>query len=40
MNDAMRFTPDTLHVKQGETIKLVIWNTGKVMHEPVITRPV
>ncbi len=36
MSDNMRFTPDKLDVKQGETIKFVIKNTGKVMHEMVI----
>lgn len=36
MSDNMRFTPDKIDVKQGETIKFVIKNTGKVMHEMVI----
>jgi len=36
MSDNMRFTPDKVDVKQGETIKFVIKNTGKVMHEMVI----
>jgi uncharacterized cupredoxin-like copper-binding protein len=36
MSDAMRFTPNTLQFKQGETIKLVCKNEGKVMHEFVI----
>lgn len=36
MSDNMRFTPDKIDVKQGETIKFVIKNTGKVMHELVI----
>ena len=30
MTDNMRFTPDKLAVKQGETVKLVIKNKGKV----------
>jgi uncharacterized cupredoxin-like copper-binding protein len=36
MSDHMRFTPDTIDVKQGETIRLVLKNTGKVTHELVI----
>ena len=36
MSDNMRFTPDKVEVKQGETIKFVIKNTGKVLHELVI----
>ena len=36
MSDKMRFTPDTIEVKQGETIRLVIHNTGHVLHELVI----
>ncbi|MDI1268068.1 MAG: cupredoxin family protein [Polaromonas sp.] len=36
MTDNMRFNPDKLEVKQGETIKFVIKNGGKVMHEMVI----
>ena len=36
MTDNMRFTPDKLAVKQGETVKLVIKNKGKVMHEFVL----
>lgn len=36
MTDNMRFTPDKIEVKEGDTIKLVMKNTGKVMHEMVI----
>ena len=36
MSDAMRFTPDKIEVKQGETVKFVIQNGGKVLHEMVI----
>jgi uncharacterized cupredoxin-like copper-binding protein len=36
MMDNMRFSPDKLEVKQGETIKFVITNDGLVMHEFVI----
>lgn len=36
MGDNMRFTPERIDVKQGETVRLVIRNTGKVMHELVI----
>ena len=36
MADNMRFTPERLEVRQGETVKFVVRNTGKVMHELVI----
>lgn len=36
MSDRMRFTPATLTVKQGETVKFVIKNSGKTMHEFVL----
>ena len=36
MSDAMRFTPDRLAVKQGETVKLVLKNRGQMLHEFVI----
>jgi uncharacterized cupredoxin-like copper-binding protein len=36
MNDAMRFTPDRIEVRLGETLRFVVRNTGKVMHEFVI----
>jgi uncharacterized cupredoxin-like copper-binding protein len=36
MSDAMRFTPAEIRVKQGETIRFVVKNDGKAMHEMVI----
>lgn len=36
MTDNMRFTPDIVEVKQGETIRFVHVNNGKVMHEFVL----
>ena len=36
MTDNMRFTPDKFEIKQGETIKFLIRNNGKMMHEMVI----
>jgi uncharacterized cupredoxin-like copper-binding protein len=36
MSDAMRFTPNLLQVKQGETVRLVIKNEGKLLHEFVL----
>jgi uncharacterized cupredoxin-like copper-binding protein len=36
MSDNMRFTPDRIEVKQGQTVRLVMRNTGKVLHEMVI----
>ncbi len=36
MADTMRFTPAELEVKQGDTVKFVVRNSGKQMHEMVI----
>jgi uncharacterized cupredoxin-like copper-binding protein len=36
MNDTMRFTPASLKIKRGETVKFVVSNSGKTMHEMVI----
>jgi uncharacterized cupredoxin-like copper-binding protein len=36
MTDAMRFAPDRLTVRQGETVRLMIRNDGKMLHELVI----
>jgi uncharacterized cupredoxin-like copper-binding protein len=36
MTDTMRFSPDKIDVKQGETVRFVVKNTGKVLHELVI----
>lgn len=36
MTDDMRFTPDRIEVKQGETVRLRVRNAGKLMHELVI----
>jgi uncharacterized cupredoxin-like copper-binding protein len=36
MSDAMRFSPAEVRVKQGETIRFVVSNRGKVLHEMVI----
>lgn len=36
MNDMMRFVPADITVKQGETIRFVVANKGKLMHEMVL----
>ena len=36
MSDAMRFSPSTLTVKRGETVRIVVSNGGKVLHEMVL----
>ena len=36
MSDAMRFTPDTIHVRRGETIRFVLRNDGQLLHEFVL----
>ena len=39
MTDNMRFTPDRITVKLNETIRFVIQNDGKVLHEFVLGTP-
>jgi uncharacterized cupredoxin-like copper-binding protein len=39
MTDNMRFTPDRIEVREGETVRLVIRNAGKMLHELVIGTP-
>ena len=39
MSDTMRFTPDRLSVREGETVRFRIANAGKLMHEMVIGTP-
>jgi len=36
MSDTMRFTPDRLDVEQGETVRIVLKNTGATLHEFVL----
>lgn len=36
MSDTMRFTPDRITVERGKTIRFVVSNDGKVMHEMVL----
>jgi uncharacterized cupredoxin-like copper-binding protein len=36
MSDTMRFAPDGLEVRQGETVRFLVHNAGRVMHEFVI----
>lgn len=36
MSDTMRFSPARLEVKQGDTVRFIVKNTGKVMHEMVL----
>lgn len=39
MTDDMRFAPNQIQVKRGETVRLVAVNAGKVLHEIVIGTP-
>lgn len=39
MSDTMRFTPDRITVREGETIRFVVRNAGRVLHEMVIGTP-
>jgi putative spermidine/putrescine transport system substrate-binding protein len=39
MNDAMRFTPDRIEVRTGETIRFELHNEGKLRHELVLGEP-
>ena len=36
MTDSMRFSPEKIDVKQGDTLKFVLKNNGKLLHEFVI----
>jgi len=36
MTDDMRFTPADVTVKRGDTVKFVVQNDGKVLHEMVL----
>lgn len=39
MSDQMRFSPDTLTVRRGQTLRLVVVNKGKLPHELVLGTP-
>lgn len=39
MTDAMRFTPDRIAVREGETLRFVVKNRGRMLHEMVIGTP-
>jgi len=39
MSDAMRFTPARIVVERGETVRFVIRNDGKLLHEMVLGTP-
>ncbi|MFN3611762.1 plastocyanin/azurin family copper-binding protein [Tepidimonas sp.] len=39
MGDDMRFRPDRLTVREGETLRLRVVNRGRVMHELVLGTP-
>ncbi|MBT2323921.1 cupredoxin family protein [Variovorax paradoxus] len=36
MTDNMRFNPSSINVKRGETVRLVVTNSGKLKHELVL----
>lgn len=36
LHDSMRFSPERLEVREGETVRLKLTNEGKVMHELVL----
>ena len=36
MTDAMRYSPASVSVKQGETVRFVVKNSGKLKHEMVL----
>jgi len=39
MGDDMRFQPDRLEIRLGETVRLRVRNTGRLLHELVIGTP-
>ncbi|HEX4885602.1 MAG TPA: cupredoxin family protein [Casimicrobiaceae bacterium] len=36
MSDRMRFTPERLTIRRGETVRFVVRNEGRLMHEMVL----
>lgn len=36
MSDAMRFSPASLTIKKGETVRFIVRNDGKLLHEMVL----
>lgn len=36
MSDKMRFTPDVVRVRRGETVRFVVRNEGRLLHELVL----
>jgi uncharacterized cupredoxin-like copper-binding protein len=40
MGDTMRFVPDQMQIKQGETVRLQFTNTGNSAHEFILGTPV
>ena len=36
MSDAMRFSPASIAVREGETVRIIVKNEGKLMHEFVL----
>jgi uncharacterized cupredoxin-like copper-binding protein len=38
LDDTMRFTPDRVTVNRGDTVRFVVRNRGKVLHEMVLGR--
>ena len=36
MSDKMRFTPEVLSIKRGETVRFLVKNSGKTLHEMVL----
>lgn len=36
MTDDMRFSPDRIEVREGETVRLAVKNAGKLLHEIVL----
>src|SRR5262245_1995709 len=36
MSDRMRFTPDAIEVRQGDTVRFLVRNSGRTMHEMVL----
>lgn len=39
MTDTMRFTPASITVKKGETIRFLVKNSGQIKHEMVLGTP-
>jgi uncharacterized cupredoxin-like copper-binding protein len=39
MSDALRYTPSSITVRRGETVRFIVHNEGKLLHEMILGTP-